>query len=597
MMAGTVLACSLAGKGSAAEPVAVTEITPGTFTMGGNDGDWDEKPAHEVTISSAFNIGTRDVSNTEYKRYQPEHKLVDEAPVVNVSWHDASEYCKWLSKKEGKPYRLPTEAEWEYARRKNPELFKGLVENWCMDWYGPYTVKAKTDPLGYKTGDLRVTRGGPWHAREGLSSPSNRQADLPGDRIPVLGFRVVQAPMPRGRYLTKRPTPRWAADVSRRKHKWKPSVDMSKPCFAEPKVFVKIPKGMKGPLYHNHNHCPGITYCKNGDLLAIWYTTIRESGREHAIAASRLRHGSSDWDEADLFWDVPDRNDHTSTIWHDGKGKLYHFNGWAVDTGWGALALLYRTSKNNGVTWTPPQVIHPEHGLRHMPISSTFKAENGAIYLPCDAVTGGNGGSVLHISRDGGKTWKELSEGASKPRFAKGNKGRLIAGIHTAVDEWNDGRIVAFGRGDAINGHMPMSISEDGGKTWIYHESEFPPIGSGQRAVLRRLKEGCFMFVSFTPKMEFEAADGSTFTGKGMFAALSYDGGKTWPVKKLITDGKTRHLNGGAWTRNFTMSATQAEHKGYLAAVQTPDGMINLISSAIHYRFNLAFLKQPNAAP
>jgi hypothetical protein len=77
-----------------------------------------------------------------------------------------------------------------------------------------------------------------------------------------------------------------------------------------------------------------------------------------------------------------------------------------------------------------------------------------------------------------------------------------------------------------------------------------------------------------------------------MYAALSFDEGKTWPIKKLLTDQETRHLNGGAWTGLFTMDSTHAEPKGYLAATQTPDNVIHLISSNLHYRFNLAWLQQ-----
>jgi hypothetical protein len=82
-----------------------------------------------------------------------------------------------------------------------------------------------------------------------------------------------------------------------------------------------------------------------------------------------------------------------------------------------------------------------------------------------------------------------------------------------------------------------------------------------------------------------------------MFVALSEDGGKTWPTMKLLTDGKKRTLDGRGWTRQFTMDATHAEPKGYLAATQSPDGMVHLISSGVHYQFNLAWIRamsQPN---
>ena len=331
--------------------------------------------------------------------------------------------------------------------------------------------------------------------------------------------------------------------------------------------------------------------------MAVWYTTIEEWGREHAIAASRLRQGRDAWDEADLFWDVPDRNDHTPTIWSDHKGTLFHFNGMAVEGGWHDLAMLFRKSDDNGATWTKPRIIAPKHGFGNMPISSTFRRADGTICVPCDAVPGANGGSILHISKDNGKNWLLPSRGKPAPRFSMGKSGARMAGIHAAVDQWTDGSIVAVGRGDAINGRMPLSISRDGGLSWTYSASPFPPIAGGQRAALRRLRENVLMLVSFTKGSTFTSDTGTEFEGQGMFAALSEDGGKTWPIRKLLTDGKRRALDGHAWTDRFIMDATHAEPKGYLAATQTPDGIIHLISSGIHYRFNLAWLRLANRAP
>ena len=77
----------------------------------------------------------------------------------------------------------------------------------------------------------------------------------------------------------------------------------------------------------------------------------------------------------------------------------------------------------------------------------------------------------------------------------------------------------------------------------------------------------------------------------GLFAALSKDEGKTWPVRKLLTPGRGTY-NGGAWTKLFHADATHAEPKGYLAATQSPDGVIHLVSSALHYRFNLKWLEE-----
>jgi sulfatase modifying factor 1 len=103
------------------------------------------------------------------------------------------------------------------------------------------------------------------------------------------------------------------------------------------------------------------------------------------------------------------------------------------------------------------------------------------------------------------------------------------------------------------------------------------------------------LLISFASKpMPFTDAAGAVFEGEGMFAALSEDGGQTWPIRKLFTNGKRRELNGLAWTKQFVMDHTHAEPKGYLTAVQTPDHLIHLISSGIYYRFNLAWLKEPS---
>ena len=166
----------------------------------------------------------------------------------------------------------------------------------------------------------------------------------------------------------------------------------------------------------------------------------------------------------------------------------------------------------------------------------------------------------------------------------------------------------SVGRGidNAVTGadgkkHLPISISTNQGKTWTYHASPFPPIQGHQRLVLLRLQEGPIMLVSFTdhptrtPRnlqgMMFTDAHGNTTRGYGAYVALSYDEGRTWPVCRLLTDGTERHLNGGAWTQFFVMDATHAEPRGYLAATQSPDGMIHLLSSRIHYAFNLAWIE------
>jgi len=234
--------------------IKMVRIAGGDFLMGqAEGGDFDEKPAHNVRITKAFEMSETEVTNAQYELFDPSHKLLrgrhglsiaDDEAVVFVSWYDASAFCRWLSDKEGRPYRLPTEAEWEYACRAGsttnyytgdelPEIYHknqkqcrypyatelhvgrtpanawglfdmhGNVEEWCYDWYGPYPGGEKTDPVGYEDGDFRVTRGGSHSTLIYYLRSANRLGALPEDKNWLIGFRVVAADMPGTKPLTR----------------------------------------------------------------------------------------------------------------------------------------------------------------------------------------------------------------------------------------------------------------------------------------------------------------------------------------------------------------------------------------------------------
>jgi hypothetical protein len=325
------------------------------------------------------------------------------------------------------------------------------------------------------------------------------------------------------------------------------------------------------------------------------------------ILASRLRAGAEEWDRSSEFFKAPDRNMTGSSLFNDGSSTLYHFNGLEAGGGWANLALVLRTSHDNGATWSRPRLINAEHQRRNQVIDGTSMTADGTLIQPCDAVHRGNGGTAIHLSRDGGTTWTDPGAGMSAPRFAAGEQGATIAGIHAGVVELRDGRLLAFGRGDAIRGQvgrghniddrMPMSVSQDGGRTWTYSASPFPPIGGGQRLVLMRLREGPLLFASFTGPIDhdegmvFANGEGRMFRGYGLYAAVSHDEGDSWPRRRLLTPSEGDYGTEGH-TRQFRADATHAEPRGYLAATQTPDGMIHLISSGLHYRLNLPWLEQ-----
>ncbi|HTF72091.1 MAG TPA: formylglycine-generating enzyme family protein [Edaphobacter sp.] len=96
------------------------------------EGDADEKPVRPTKIETPFYLGTKQVTNAQYELFDPSHKKLrgrfgfsreDDEAVIYVSWHDAEAYCHWLAKREGKPYRLPTESEWEFAARAGSQSF------------------------------------------------------------------------------------------------------------------------------------------------------------------------------------------------------------------------------------------------------------------------------------------------------------------------------------------------------------------------------------------------------------------------------------------------------------------------------------------
>lgn len=625
----------------------LVRIKPGSFKMGvGNtplpheltnhrgtqfEGDFDEKPNHTVRITKPFYAGIYEVTNFQYELFNPEHKKLrgkdnglsteDDEAVINVNWYEARAFCQWLSDLEGLEYRLPTEAEWEYACRAGttthyytggilPKEFHknagmvgtavdvplsvgktqpnkwglydmhGNVEEWCYDWYGPYGKRRQKDPVGYISGDFRVLRGGSHGTHIYYLRSANRMGTVPENKHWLIGFRVVLGEMPKTKPLAPPGPPLNQRNVVPRD----PVVvakgpDPKKPYFEGPRQFVRIAKEANGPVFAGHNHCPAIVECPNGDLLAIWYTGIGERERNMAVAASRLVWGAKEWQPASPFWDPPDRNDTALSLWFDGKKTIYHFNSLSISSNWARMAVVMRTSTDSGATWSKPRLILPDHNVSVQISEPVIRLNDGGIAITHD------GGRTLWVSHDEGLTWT--------------NPAGTVSGNHPSVVQLDDGRLFGLGRGGAIDGRMPASISTDGGNTFTYSASEFPPIGGGQRLVLLRLKDkkDALFFASFgsvggvpaTPAMITDS-EGNKHQVKELFGAVSFDGGKTWPFKRVISPGGTpitvECTDGGA----ITLSDLSSEHRGYMSVCQSLDGVIHLISSRQHYAFNLKWL-------
>jgi len=595
-------------------------------------GDYDERPARDVAISKPFYLAATEVTNAQYEAFDPEHRKLrgrngfskgDDEAVVFVTWDQANAFCSWLSKKEGHPYRLPTEGEWEYACRAGtrtlystgntlpPAFHKnarstdfgspddkvpltvgrtpanpwglfdmhGNVEEWCRDWYGPYDANDRTDPVGRIDGDARVTRGGSHGTPLYYLRSANRMGSTPDTANWLIGFRVAMGEMPSTKPLPV-PSPQpYQKNVSQKRAP--ESQASSKPYFDGPRVFVKVPPDSNGPLYSHHNHDTALAECPNGDLLAIWYTCVQERGRELAVAVSRLRRGSKEWDTASSFWDLPDRNDHCPGLWYDGKDTIYHFNGLALANKWAPLAIVMRTSQDNGVTWSKPRLIAPEFDFRNMVAQSILRTKEGAIVLAADIAKQKESDpprTNVWVSRDNAQTWT--------------NPDGVIPGVHASVVELNDGRLMALGRGVDIDGRMPQSFSSDLGRTWTSVASALPPISGGQRSVLVRLREGAILLVSFAASSPNDPERLDT----SLFAAASFDEGKTWPLRRVISPGNPDRAALTLDGSRIRMNAARSEPLGYCSAIQSRDGLIHVISSINHYTFNLAWLKEGQPA-
>ena len=216
-------------------------VQGGTFTMGctdeqGSDCDSDEKPAHQVTISDYY-IGKYEVTQGLWKKVMginPSYfkNCGDDCPVESVNWNDCQEFISKLNQLTGKRFRLPTEAEWEYAARggnkasyqtkyagsnalgevawyngnsnsqtntvgtKKPNALgiydmSGNVWEWCNDWYGDYSSGGVTNPKGVTSGAKSVIRGGSWFNFGINNRVSLRNDSNPSYRSYCYGLRLV----------------------------------------------------------------------------------------------------------------------------------------------------------------------------------------------------------------------------------------------------------------------------------------------------------------------------------------------------------------------------------------------------------------------
>jgi formylglycine-generating enzyme required for sulfatase activity len=206
------------------------QIPAGEFMMGSENGNADEKPVHRVRISHPFEMSKYEVTQAQWEAVMgsnPSEFKGAKMPVENVSWYDAQEFIQRLNARDdGYVYRLPTEAEWEYACRagnyvgkldamawydnnsdntthpvgtKQPNAWglydmHGNVFEWCQDWYDSnyYAESPSVDPQGSESGSFRVKRGGGWMFPAGFARSAARDFYSPVYHFNFLGLRLVR---------------------------------------------------------------------------------------------------------------------------------------------------------------------------------------------------------------------------------------------------------------------------------------------------------------------------------------------------------------------------------------------------------------------
>ena len=576
------------GAASASLPPAVTQGY-GVMSTRPAHGEWDEHPAHKVTLTHGFLIAKNLITVNEFQEFDPNYTPVPGNPgyAAGVSYQQAVAYCKWLSKETGKPYRLPTEAEWEYAARAGTQtpfftgdtppkagqanpwglvISEGTPE-WVADWYAPYQAEAQVNPTGPLDGHFRVVRGGGLdsrHPKPGEIYPAmapyfmrsaNRASMAPdyqsnGGNI---GFRVVEAPMP-----PAHPTPQrnywFKTDVKQTPVSITAGPDPEKPFYETHELFpnldgksmpdvgwrIGLARGL-GITYHNS----AVQELANGDMVAAYYNSPnKEDDPDQTILIMRRRAGSDAWDMPEPWPYFADAACAAPVFWND-HGRLWMFFGFPRLIG--APPFAFVQSTDNSATWGAirfPHFTAPIGRYVSQPINSIVRAKDGTIYIPTDSTGHGAGGlpadSVVWATKNDGKTWYDT--------------GGRTGGRHTTLVIAKNGDLLGFGgKNSEIDGHMPLSISSDGGKTWSVRPTPFDELMSGERPSVIRLADGRLFFVA-----DYNPHHLKHLHKDGAYVALSNDDGKTWKMKRLPANILT---------------------VGYVTATQGRTGLIHIVTS------------------
>jgi sialidase-1 len=560
----------------------LVKIQPGTFLMGMNQGEQDaypnkENPRHPVTLSHGFLMGKYEVTKEQWQSVMGTSPWAGKSytqnepgtPAVYISWNDALSFVKKLSELTGKAFRLPTEAEWEYACRAGTQTrfywgddpyyaeinrqawwrgntvvtkdkyarkvgrfpanpwglydMSGNVSEWCQDWHGYYPEGPVQDPQGPVTAEHRVLRGGSWISMGGHCRSARRHHELPAMAHSDFGLRVV---------MTEKDSAKTGA----------------------PESFNLFVCGTEGI---NTYRIPSLILAPDNTLLA--FCEARKESITDASPTGMILKRSVDGGRTWLPTQVLVKGTGNEALMNpcpvidrsNNRILLYCID--AHKYGDNKHRQLLLTSDDNGISWTEPVdlagvtknhnngfVSGPGIGIQ---LRSGRLVIPGYLGLPDEEIEENNYSCVVY-SDDHGKNWTQ---------------GSLVGELsdESQAIELKNGTLMINMRGNMGMSCRGVATSRDGGSTWSAVRwdralNECPCQASLVRySFAEKEKKDRILFANPDNSGEkFGILDRTKLTVR-----MSYDEGQTWPVKKLIHAGPS----------------------SYSTMVRLPDGNIGLL--------------------
>lgn len=563
-------------------PLELIHVYPGTFLMGQKPGEQDaypnkETPQHPVTLSKPFWMGKYEITKAQWlavmktkpwdgKRFVNNDQ---QSPAVYISWNDARLFAERLSAITHLNFRLPTEAEWEYTCRANTtnrfywgddsnysdintqawwrgnSLVKneqyahcvgllppnpwgfydisGNVSEWCNDWHSYYPEGPATDPQGPDKAEHRVLRGGSWISIGGHCRSSRRHHELPDMAHSDFGLRIA---------LT----------------------DYELKAFSEPKTNNLFVAGTEGV---NTYRIPSLILAPDNSLLAFC-----EARKESISDASptdlilrRSTDGGNTWLPTQTLLQGKGNEAYMNPcpVIDHSNNRILFFCVNANKFGESRNQLLMLASNDNGKTWEPPVEMaritknYDDHFVPGPGIGIQLKS--GRLIIP--GYVGGTDDelddyafSCVLYSDDHGKNWVKsvnVSEMSDESQTI----------------ELKDGTLVLNMRGDMGKSCRGIAESKDGGQSWLPVRWEKALNECPCQASIIRYgfaeKDGKDRILFANPDNTGERF--GILERTNLSVRMSFDEGKTWPVKKLIHSGPS----------------------SYSTMVRLPDGTIGLL--------------------